>query len=511
MDETARLSFEEFELDRRRGELLRNGVPVPVEPQVLDLIAHLARHAGEVIDRDTLIETVWNGRIVSDSAIASRINAARAALGDDGTAQRIIKTVPRRGFRFEAQVSAASPGASGPRHEKPSVAVLPFENLSGDPEQRFFTDGITEDIITELSRYRELFVAARHSSFAYRDLSDAPARMAEDLGVQYIAEGSVRRAGNRIRVTARLSDPAAGELLWSERYDREATDLFEVQDEITSMIVNTLAGQIDHRHRLRAMSKSPDTLTAYEHVLKGLQLVWQFDPEIHERARAEADKALALDPTAARAHAIKSWSYLHLANNAFSDDIDGDFEAARREALQAVAADDADPWAHATLGWVHQWADRAFDRANRELDRAIALNPGNVQYRSLKAFSMTYSGASEAALEILTDAMRRNPHVPVAHHIFIGRALFNLERFAEAIPHLERVRTAQPTHPNALAIVAACYAANGQSEEARDTAAEVTAANPRFTLSHARRTLPYERDIERDRFLEMLAKAGLPE
>lgn len=510
MDDPAPLTFGEFELDNRRGELRRNGVPVPIEPQVLDLIAHLAQNAGTVVDRDTLIEVVWSGRIVSDSAIASRINAARAALGDDGTAQRMIKTIPRRGFRFEAEVSA-TPVSRGTEREKPTVAVLPFDNLSGDPEQRFFTDGITEDIITELSRYRELFVAARHSSFAYRDLSDAPARMAEDLGVQYIAEGSVRRAGNRIRVTARLSDPAAGELLWSERYDREATDLFEVQDEITSMIVNTLAGQIDYRHRLRAMSKSPDTLTAYEHVLKGLQLVWQFDPEIHKRARAEADKALALDPNAARAHAIKSWSYLHLANNAFSADIDADFEISRHEALKAVAADDSDPWAHATLGWVHQWVDRAFDRAHRELDRAIALNPGNVQYRSLKAFSMTYSGESEAALEMLTDAMHRNPHVPVAHHIFIGRALFNLERFAEAIPHLERVRTAQPTHPNALALVAACYAANGQPEEAHNTAAEVTAANPRFTLSHARRTLPYERDIERHHFLNMLAKAGLPE
>ncbi len=181
--------FEDFELDATRGELRRDGAVVPIEPQVLDLIAHLAARAGEIVTRDELIEHVWGGRIVSDSAISTRINAARAALGDDGTAQRLIKTVPRRGFRFEVAVRDAA-GAPPPTRDKPSVAVLPFQNMSGDPDQDFFSDGITDDIITDLSRYSELFVIARHSSFAYRDSDAAPVEIARELGVRYIAEGA---------------------------------------------------------------------------------------------------------------------------------------------------------------------------------------------------------------------------------------------------------------------------------------------------------------------------------
>ena len=203
---TDNLAFEDFRLDTARGELSHRGVPVPVEPQVLDLITHLALKPGVIISRDELIEVVWQGRIVSDSAISSRINAARAALGDNGVTQRLIKTIPRRGFRFEAKVrsgglqpvEAAAPATGG----KPSIAVLPFENLSGDPEQRYFSDGITDDIITELSRYSEMFIIARHSSFAYRDSALGPAEIARDLGVQYIAEGSV--------AAGRQSDPSDG-------------------------------------------------------------------------------------------------------------------------------------------------------------------------------------------------------------------------------------------------------------------------------------------------------------
>ena len=193
------IAFDRFEVDPARGELRRDGAPVACEPQVLDLIAHLAAHPGEIVSRDDLIEHVWGGRIVSDSAIASRINAARAALGDDGTAQRIIRTVPRRGFRFEAapqEDAAATPALP----DKPSIAVLPFQNMSGDPEQAYFSDGITDDIIIDLARYDELFVTARHSSFAYRDTGMPPVEIARALGVQYLAEGAVRRAGSRIRV-----------------------------------------------------------------------------------------------------------------------------------------------------------------------------------------------------------------------------------------------------------------------------------------------------------------------
>ena len=178
------LTFAGFQLDPSRGELSRDGLPIQLEPKVLDLIVWLATHPGQLVSRDDLIEQVWNGRIVSDSAVSSAINAARAALGDNGTEQRLIKTIPRRGFRFESNPTESQAFASGKSTDKPSLAVLPFENLSGDPEQSYFSDGITDDIITELSRYDELFVVARHSSFAFRGASATPDEIARELGVQ---------------------------------------------------------------------------------------------------------------------------------------------------------------------------------------------------------------------------------------------------------------------------------------------------------------------------------------
>jgi TolB-like protein len=256
------IEFEDFEVDLARGELRRGGKPVSVEPQVFDLIAVLSAHPGEMMSRDDLIREVWGGRIVSDSAISSRINAARTALGDNGQVQRLIKTIPRRGFRFEGVARDTSNVPAATATDKPSVAVLPFQNLSGDPEQAYFSDGITDDIITDLSRYAELFIIARHSSFAYRDTGTSVNEIAFELGVQYIVEGSVRRAGDRIRVTVQLIDPAAGNQLWAERYDRELTDIFEVQDEITRVIVNTCRcrARCRRRRRPRAVGSYRDGL-----------------------------------------------------------------------------------------------------------------------------------------------------------------------------------------------------------------------------------------------------------
>lgn len=504
------IAFDEFEIDPARGELRRAGAPVPVEPQVLDLITHLAANTGRVVSRDEIIEAVWGGRIVSDSAISTRINAARAVLGDDGSTQRLIKTVPRRGYRFEAALRAAM-APSHPLSDKPSVAVLPYQNLSGDPEQAYFSDGITDDIITDLGRYTELFVIARHSSFAYRSRTDSLASIAESLGVQYMVDGSVRRAGNRLRVTARLVDPVAGSELWAERYDCELTDIFEVQDEITKMIVHRLVGEIAREHHRRAAGKDENAATAYDHVLRALEFVWQLQPEPIHRAIAEAEQALALDPGNARAHAVMAWARLHLWNNAHSGNPDGDKAAMHEAARAAVAADDRDPLTHATLAWAFQWGNHSTERALAEHDRAVALNPGSYHYRSLRAFSLTYAGQSERALAELTEAMRVNPHFPVAYQIFCGRALFNLRRYAEALKHLEQVRSTQPKHPNALALVAACYEAAGRHSEAGATTAQVLIASPRFTVSHARRVLPYADAGEKSHFLDHLARAGLPE
>ncbi len=510
MVESGILSFLEFQLDLKRGELRRNGAPVQVEPQVLDLIAFFAAHPGQLVSRDDLIEAVWSGRIVSESAISSRINAARAALGDDGTAQRLIKTVPRRGFRFEATIGQRVTKKPDTLPDKPSVAVLPFENLSGDPEQSYFSDGITDDIITDLSRYDELFVGARHSSFAYSDTGITGAKIAEELRVHYIVGGRVRRVSDRIRVTVYLTDPWAGLQLWAERYDRDLTDIFEVQDEITSLIVNTLVGEISRQHFKRSLNKTADIVTAYDHVLRALDYVWKHDPDGHGKAIEESERALALDPHQARAHAVISWANLHLHNNALTDDGNAAMRRCASAATAAVDADDREPWAHCVLGWVYQWRDRNTERALAELDRAVALNPSNVFFRSIRAFSLPYAGQSERAVSELGSAMKLYPHFPMLYHVHYARALFNLGRYGEALPHLERVRAAQTRHPIALALTAACYAANGQMDEARTTALEVRRASERFTLAHAAKVLPYELDEDRERFISMYSRATSP-
>jgi TolB-like protein len=503
------ISFLDFHLDLERQELSRGNQGVPLEPKVLDLIAWLATHPGQVVSRDDLIEHVWGGRIVSDSAISSAINAARTALGDSGAEQRLIKTVPRRGFRFEDSVIRDGADNHIVSRKKPSVAVLPFDNISGDAEQTYFSDGITDDIITELSRYDELLVIARHSSFAFQGTHLPAAEIARELGVDYLAEGSVRRSGARIRVTARLIDPAAGVELWAERYDRDIHDIFEVQDEITSVIVNTLVGAIARQQHSRSLGKSEDAINAYDHFLRAVELNYQMVPTMTRAARNEAKKALDCDPGFARAHALLAWTHISEASNAWAEDIREALDRAKVAGLAGVAANNHEPFAHAVLGWVYMWSDKAFERGLEEQRRAIETNPGNAQFRSMYAFSLTYAGKSSEALVALDQAMHLNPFYPELFHVFYGRALFNLRRYDEAMPRLERIRTSQPFHANALAHAAACYAACGRFDEASETVAEVRSASPGYTLEHAREYVAYAKQDEHDHYLDHLAAAGL--
>ncbi|MDH3264149.1 MAG: winged helix-turn-helix domain-containing tetratricopeptide repeat protein [Paracoccaceae bacterium] len=509
------LHFGEIRIELARGEITRAGTPVPVEPQVLDLIVHLASNPGRVVSRDEIIDAVWQGRIVSDSAISSRINAARTALGDDGSAQKVIRTVPRRGYLFVPEVAAAETATPAPAEEalpdKPSIAVLPFQNMSGDPEQAYFSDGITDDIITDLSRYGELFVIARHSSFAYRDPSTPTREIAGELGVRYIAEGSVRRAGNRVRVTARLIDPRAGNELWAERFDRDLTDIFAVQDEITAVIVNTLAGQIARQHYLRVLAKDAGATDAYDHALKAAEHAWRVSPEDNLLAREEAAKAVAIDPRLARAHAILALSYINEGNNFWVEDPAGSFRSAHRAAADAVAADPRDPWAHAMLGVAELWQHRGAERALVSMRRALELNPGNAHFRGLHAYVLAYAGQPETALEELEIAARENPQQPAVFDGFHCRALLLLGRIDEALPYAERVAAAMPGHSNALGFLAVGYAAAGRLDEARETVARLCEANPFYRLATARRFLPYERPADLEFMTGMLARAGLPE
>ena len=258
--------FNQFTLDTDSLELKQGAELVEVEPQVFSLLACLIKNRDRVVTKDELIDVVWDGRIVSDGALNSRINSARRALGDDGKTQAVIKTFPRRGFRFIVEIIGE--GETAPEHSgsasgvsgKPSIAVLPFENLSNDPEQEYFSDGISEDIITALSRIHQFSVVARNTTFAYKGQAMDVQAIANDLVVRYLLEGSVRKAGDRVRISAQLIDGMTGNQLWAEKYDRDLNDIFAVQDEITQMVVAAIEPTLAKVERDRANVKNTESL-----------------------------------------------------------------------------------------------------------------------------------------------------------------------------------------------------------------------------------------------------------
>src|SRR5579872_6714991 len=289
------ISFgDDYEIDILRRELRHAQLPIHVEPQVFDLLVHLVQNRDRVVSKDDLIASVWAGRIVSDSTLTSRINAARTAVGDSGDDQKLIRTIARKGFRFVGTVRTRPVPAEATRDggpasdlvvddshraltlpEKPAIAVLPFLNLSGDREQEYFSDGISEDIITALSKLRWFFVIARNSSFIYKGKAVHLKQVAEELGVGYVVEGSVRRSGDRVRITAQLNDAATGSHLWAERYDRSIADVFAVQDEITEAIVAAIEPQLYAAENFRAQRKPPDSMDAWDLVMRALSHYWR--------------------------------------------------------------------------------------------------------------------------------------------------------------------------------------------------------------------------------------------
>ncbi|MBT7769431.1 MAG: hypothetical protein HN705_05565 [Rhodospirillales bacterium] len=301
--------FESYELDVERHEFRAGGEVRVLEPQVFDLLRHLIENSGRLISRDELMEVVWRGRIVSESTVDARMHAARQAVDDDGRRQARIKTVPRRGYRFLGEVEilagegepttgqeTGGPVTAPAVIDKPSIAVLPFDNMSGDPEQEYFADGMTEDITTGLSKFGHLMVIARSSTLNYKGQTFDLRSVANDLGVRYVMEGSIRQSGDRIRVTAQLIDASTATQLWAERYDRQVEDIFAVQDELTAAIVSTIAPEIDQAEYLRGKRKPPESLDAWDLLQKGIALLGSGDRAEREAAIGFFDGARKADP-----------------------------------------------------------------------------------------------------------------------------------------------------------------------------------------------------------------------
>jgi adenylate cyclase len=389
--------------------------------------------------------------------------------------------------------------------DKPSIAVLPFANMSGEPEQEFFADGLTEDIITALSRFRDLFVISRNSAFVYKNQAVRIQDVAAEFGVQYVVEGSVRKAGRRVRVTVQLIDAESDRHVWAERYDRELEDIFAIQDEVTAAIVATLPGRVEAASHERVKRKPTESMAAYECVLAGKVLHHRSTRQDNAEAQRVLERALALDPKYAHAHAWlgcvmgQAWTY------GWCEDRDDAFERIAKELEIALSLDENDSDVHRILA-AAKLIRGDHERAMYHQERALALNPNNDLIVVQQGEFLTWLGRPEEGIEWIQKAMRLNPYHPERYWNHLGRAYYVARRYAEAIEAFARL--SRPDHTHHAFMAAAC-AHMGDAEMARARAREVISRQPAFAVDAYLATLHYKHESDRAHHREGLLKAGL--
>lgn len=443
---------------------------------------------------------------VRDS-VAGKLGLAFADLGEQE-----VKNIARpvRVYRVTLPAQAGE-GTRAPvareRPDKPSIAVLPFNNMSGDPEQEHFADGITEDIITELSRFRELFVISRNSSFKYKGRAVEVQKFAQELGVQYVVEGSVRKAGKRVRITVQLIDAETDHHLWAERYDRDLEDIFAIQDEVTSSIVAVLPGRVEAAARDRVARKTTDNMAAYEFVLNGKVLHHRSRREDNAAALRLLERAIELDPGYGHAHAWKAcvlgqaWGYGWCEDRLAT-------ETAIVEELQvALSLDENDSDVHRILAAVAV-TQHELEKANYHQERALRLNPNDDLIVVQQGEILTWLGRAEDGIEWIRKAMRLNPYHPARFWGHLGRAHFVARRYREAI---EAFRHIAAPDTSTHAFLAACHAQLGDGSAAQELARRVLAETPSFSIERYLDTvMHYQQPADREHHRESLLKAGLP-
>lgn len=521
--------FEDYVLDQGRRELTLRGQVVAVGPQVFDLLLLFVRHPERVISKDELLDAVWSGRIVSESTITSHINAVRKAIGDSGEEQRLLRTVARKGYRFvgavtvergEPAVDQSIAVASAPEvttrlvlPEKPSISVLRFLNLSGDPEQDYFADGVVEDIIAALSRLRWLFVIARNSSFAFKGREVDPRAVGEVLGVRYVLEGSVRKCGNRVRITGQLIDAMSGAHLWAERFEGSLDDIFKLQDQITESVVGAIAPQLERAEIERAQRKSTDSLDAYDYYLRAMAKLHSGSREAIEQALPMFYKALELDAEFAAAYGMAAWCHFWRKLNGWMVDPSAEIAEGIRLARLAVTLgrDDAVALTRGGHALAHLAGD--VDGGIALLDRARLLNPNLAPAWFLGGVLRALHGETEAAINDLNHAVRLSPLDPEMFRMHVGMAFahFFAGHLDIAADYAEKALSNLPSLLVAAALVAASHALNGRPDKARSAMQRLLSLNPDLRIGSVRDWLPIQRPEDLARLADGLRLAGLPE
>ena len=518
-------SFADHTLDIARRELRRGEESIALEPQVFDLLAYLVQSRDRVVSKDDLIATVWGGRIVSDATLSSRIYAARKALGDSGEQQKLIRTVARKGLRFVAAVStqpldqepalAAEPPADErpspalPLPDRPAIAVLPFVNMSGDPEQEYFSDGISEDIIAALSKLRWFFVIARNSSYIYKGQPVLIRQVAKELGVRYVVEGSVRKASGRVRITVQLNDAATGGQIWSERYDRDLADVFALQDEITAAIVASIEPQLYAAENVRARRKAPDSLDAWELVMRALSHYWRVTRHDSATAHDLLEQAIAIDPHYGQAHSLLAASHAFSAYMGWTD-MAASLASAESAAAAALQADDQDPWVHHALGCIHVLR-RRWDDALAALELALNLNPNFSLAQGYQSIVLSLCGRSEEAIAAANRALRLSPRDPFAAFCYgaAAYAQFLARNYAEAMRLARDAIRQRGDFVGAHRVLTAAASMSGADDVAAAALTELRRVQPNVSLAWIATHIPIRDPADMEHYLEAFRRAGL--
>ncbi|MBR0697276.1 winged helix-turn-helix domain-containing tetratricopeptide repeat protein [Bradyrhizobium lablabi] len=519
-----RYFFEDYALDTERRELHRESDVVPTPPQVFDLLEYLIRNRERVVSKDDLVKAIWKGRIMSDAALTTRLNAARSVLGDSGEEQRLIKTLPRKGVRFVGavheggqprtqlamvdRIESSSPELTLP--DRPSIAVLPFQNMSGDPEQEYFADGMVDEITTALSRFKWLFVIARNSSFTFKGRPVDIKEVGRRLGVRYVLEGSVRKSSGKIRIAGQLIDAMTGSHIWADRFERDSTDIFALQDELTVAVVSAIEPKLLKTEIAMAARRRPENLTAYEFYLRALQKDYLTTREGLAEAITLAHRALELDPHFALAAALAGICHQLNVNLGYTIDPQFDRKEAVRLVRLALSIDDSDPETLAFAAVVSSFAIGDTETEIEMVDRAVALNANSFEAWNARGWIYRNSGFPEEAIRSFQQAIRMSPVDPILHRSFVGMALALIElgRFDEAIVEAKKARRQSPTFAPVYRCFASAFAHLGRNAEAHDAAARVLEHDPSFTISTY---IARGGSANAKRLIEGLRKAGLPE
>jgi adenylate cyclase len=513
--------FAAFTLDPARNRVVDDNGPVELRPKTFDVLRHLVENADRLLTKEELMRAVWPNVVVTDDSLKRCMSEIRMALGDND--QHIIKTVPRRGYIFAVpvtQVSSAATAGMPVELDRPSIAVLPFANMSGDPDQEYFSDGMSEDLTTMLSKFAGLLVIARNSAFQFKGRHLDAKQTGRELSVRYLLEGSVRRNANRVRITAQLVESATGQHLWADAYDRELADVFAVQDDVARSIVVTLIAHVTKSEIERARRKPPQQLVAYDLYLRGIPMIKNLPRdkrgEMIAAARALFEQSTKLDAAFAPAyHALADTYMAGWFAPASFEPIRSEFhrpetlERAFAFAHKATELDGGLAEAHATLAWIMHWQYRRTESLSA-FERAIALNPNFLEGSYRYGIALIHHGRTQEGIDWLQRVLRLDPFHPPFYESCLGTGYYMQGRYADALGMLRSATRRIQGYRMFGTWHAAAAGQLGHSKEASDALAGLMAVEPDLTISKWLEFIRLANPEDERRTIEGLRKAGLP-